>query len=173
MDRQLKKMDAAAIAERKRLQELGQYECRRLTEEEVSKLAELNDAVGKLTAAVEQLSAKPKEEPKEPEQGKEEPKATMDFSALADSVKNAIAEGFKQMAGAQEAPKAEPAAPVVPEEGRKTSQALSTEPQLGGKEKTAMELSAEIDNDSNLTAAQKWSKQLALWESHRDEFEQK
>ena len=140
------------------------------------KFGALNDAVNKLTESVQALAAQKSEpapvaEPKEPEQA--EPKA-MDFSALADTMKEAIAEGFKQMASA--APKAKPAVnPVAPEqgEGRKTVQNLGSDKQLDDKSKTVMELSAEIDSDDTLTAQQKWSKQLKLWNSHRDEFEQK
>ena len=134
----------------------------------------LNDAVSKLTESVQALAAQ-KSEPKEPEQGepKNEPAPAMDFSALADSMKEAIAEGFKQMASA--APKAEPIAPAdkAGVEGRKTVQNLSTDKQLDDKSKNVMELSAEIDNDDSLTAQQKWSEQLKLWNAHRDEFEQK
>lgn len=124
------------------------------------KFGALNETVGKLTAAVEKLSAKPEE--KEHEQ-KDEPQA-MDFSAMTDAIKSAIADGFKaQNFGVQEK------AP----EGRKTEQNPGTEKQLDNHEKTAMELSAEVDADEKLTAAQKWSKQLDIWNNHRNEFEQK
>ena len=140
----------------------------------------LNETVGELAKSVQALAAQ-KNEPKEPEQGepkepKNEPAPAMDFSALADTMKEAIAEGFKQMASA--APKAEPAVnPVAPEqgepEGRKTVQNLETDKQLNNNEKTAMELSAEVDADETLTSTQKWAKQLEIWNAHRDEFEQK
>ncbi|WP_041914893.1 hypothetical protein [Selenomonas ruminantium] len=124
------------------------------------KFGALNETVGKLTAAVEKLSAKPEE--KEPEQ-KDEPQA-MDFSAMTDAIKSAIADGFKaQNFGVQEK------AP----EGRKTEQNPGTEKQLDNHEKTAMELSAEVQKDDSLTPAQKWSKQLSIWNEHRDEFESK
>ena len=53
---------------------------------------------------------------------------------------------------------------------RKTA-AFSTTPQMSeSKEKTAMELAAEIDADENLTPDQKWAKKVDLWNEHRAEF---
>ncbi len=129
----------------------------------------LNETVSKLAESVQALSAKPKDEPKEPEQ-KNEPAPAMDFSAvtdaMTDAIKGAIAEGFKAQFAGQ--PKDEPK-----DEGRKTVQNLGTDKQLDNNEKTAMELSAEVQKDDSLTPAQKWSKQLSIWNEHRDEFEQK
>ena len=129
----------------------------------------LNDTVAKLAESVQALAAQPKAEPKEPEQGepKNEPAPAMDFSAVTDAIKTAIAEGFKAQSFSAN-PKEEGKEPE-----RKTVQALSTDKQLGNSEKTAMELSAEVDKDETLTASQKWSKQLSIWNAHRDEFEQK
>lgn len=54
---------------------------------------------------------------------------------------------------------------------RKTA-AFSTTQQLPDtKEKTAMELAAEIDADAALDHSQKMAKKLALWNAHRDEFQ--
>ena len=129
----------------------------------------LNDTVAKLAESVQALAAQPKAEPKEPEQGepKNEPAPAMDFSAVTDAIKTAIAEGFKAQSFSAN-PKEEGKEPE-----RKTVQALSTDKQLPNNEKTAMELSAEVDKDETLTASQKWSKQLSIWNAHRDEFEQK
>ena len=129
----------------------------------------LNDKVAKLTESVQALAAQPKAEPKEPEQGepKNEPAPAMDFSAVTDAIKTAIAEGLKAQSFSAN-PKEEGKEPE-----RKTVQALSTDKQLANSEKTAMELSAEVDKDETLTASQKWSKQLSIWNAHRDEFEQK
>lgn len=133
------------------------------------KISKLSNTIGELAKSVQALAAQPKAEPKEPEQGepKNEPAPAMDFSAVTDAIKNAIAEGFKSQSFSAH-PKEEGKEPE-----RKTVQNLGTEKQLDNHEKTAMELSAEVDKDETLTPAQKWSKQLEIWNTHRDEFEQK
>ena len=133
------------------------------------KISKLSNTISELAKSVQALAAQPKAEPKEPEQGepKNEPAPAMDFSAVTDAIKNAIAEGFKAQSFSAH-PKEEGKEPE-----RKTVQNLGTEKQLDNHEKTAMELSAEVDKDETLTPAQKWSKQLEIWNTHRDEFEQK
>ena len=77
-------------------------------------------------------------------------------------MKNTDATATADVAAAQTDNSAEPT--------RKTA-AFSTTQQLPDtKEKTAMELAAEIDADENLTPDQKWKKKVDLWNAHRDEF---
>lgn len=131
------------------------------------------EAIDKLTNAVQALSEQKKEE--EPAEEAKAPEAEadnkQDFSAMGEAISKAIADGFaglkQELSAKVEAPKAEN------EPERKTVQNLESEAQLANKEKTAMELSAEINKDDTLTPGQKWSKQLALWNAHRDEFESK
>ena len=121
----------------------------------------LNAAVEKMTGMVEALSAKP--EPKADPEPKEAPAAEQDFSAVSEAVAKAIADGF---AGLKEELGAKPE-PKVEEPKRKTEQDFSgiENPNHADKKKSLQELSAEIDADTSLTPAQKWSKQMALWQS--------
>ena len=130
------------------------------------------EAIDKLTNAVQALSEQKKEEAPadEPKAPEAEADNKQDFSAMGEAISKAIADGFaglkQELSAKAEAPKAEN------EPERKTVQ-FGTEKQLDNNGKTAMELSAEINKDDTLTPGQKWSKQLALWNSHRDEFESK
>lgn len=130
----------------------------------------LSGAIEKLTGMVENLSAKPEEKNAEPKAEDKAEAPAQDFSAMGEAIAKAIGEGFKglkeELSAKAEAPKAEG---KVEEPARKTAQNLSSEPQMANKEKTMQELSAEIDADANLTATEKWSKQMALWQSRNAE----
>lgn len=130
-------------------------------EEQAAELKKVTDALAKFgeQAPEDKTPAEPKVD---------EPKA-MDFSAMTDAIVAGVTEAIK----AQAAPA--PKAPEPKEPERKTGVEFSgiADPKLGGEEKKAMELSAEIDNDDNLTAEQKWAKQLALFNANREQFENK
>ena len=125
----------------------------------------LNSAMEKLTGMVEQLSAKPAEK-EEPEQKEEAAGAEQDFGAMGEAIAKAIADGFAsvkaEFGAKEEAPKAE----VAPAE-RKTVQDFSSieNPAHKDNKKSLQELSAEIDADTTLSPAEKWNRQMALWQN--------
>lgn len=126
------------------------------------KFAALTDSMSELTKKVESLSAT-----QEAEQVADEPKqetAEVDFSAQKDELINAVREVVKAEFAAQQAET------KVEEPERKTQENFASTQQFENNEKSVMELSADIDNDTTLSAEQKWAKQLALWNEHRDEF---
>lgn len=129
------------------------------------KFAALTESVESLKTSVEKIFESFQSKKDEAVENKapevEAPKDKMDFSAITDAVKSAIAEGFAEQ---------KKEATVEPE--RKTVTEFSSTKQLDdGKEKTVMEMSAEIDNDNSLSANEKWSKQLKLWKEHSTEFQ--
>ena len=119
----------------------------------------------KVTDALAQFAEQKAPQGNEPEENAPA-EQKMDFSELSKAIVDGVAEVIK----AQAAPA--PKAPEPKEPERKTGVEFSgiADPKLGGEEKKAMELSAEIDNDDNLTAEQKWAKQLALFNANREEF---
>ena len=126
----------------------------------------LAGAIEKMNGMIEALSAKDEEKPEEaPTVEAQAP--VQDFSAMGEAIAKAIGDGFaglkQELSAKVEAPKAE----NKPE--RKTVQNLESEAQLANNEKTLQELSAEIDADANLTPAEKWAKQMALWQSRNAE----
>lgn len=123
------------------------------------KLDKLNEALEK---AVAQFSA-PKEEKKEEPAEKPEEKVLK-----AEDIAKAVTDGIAAAFAAQK--KVEAPEEKVEEPARKTKTEFSSEKQVEDKEKTVVQLSAEIDADKSLTADQKWAKQLKLWQEHRDEF---
>lgn len=131
-------------------------------QEQAAELKKVTDALAQFA----EQKAPENNEPEEDAPAKDEPKA-MDFAEMTKAIVDGVTEAIK----AQAAP-----APKAPEknepEGRKTQVDFSgiADPKLEGEEKKAMELSAEIDNDDNLTAEQKWAKQLALFNANREEF---
>ena len=128
-----------------------------------AKFEVINEAMKKFEKQVAELSANTEKESAE-ESADENNK--VELSAVAQVVADAIKAGFESMEkGAAVDVTDDSAKPV-----RKTA-AFSTTPQMSeSKEKTAMELAAEIDADENLTPDQKWAKKVDLWNEHRAEF---
>ena len=125
-----------------------------------AKFEAINEAMEKFEKQVAELSAKTENEAAD-ENATENDK--VELSAVAQVVADAIKAGFEAMKQSMEVDAM--AAPA-----RKTA-AFSTTPQMSeSKEKTAMELAAEIDADENLTPDQKWAKKVDLWNEHRAEF---
>lgn len=126
----------------------------------------LAGAMEKLTGMVEALSAKPEEKTEAPKA--EEVAPAQDFGAMGEAVAKAIADGFagikEELSAKVEAPAV---APKVEEPKRKTEQDFSSvaNPNHAENKKTLQELSAEIDADANLTPAEKWNRQMALWQN--------
>lgn len=138
-----------------------------------AKFEAINEAMEKFEKQVAELSTKTENETAD-ENADENNK--VELSAVAQVVADAIKEGFESMRqspevdamAAQAENKTTASATATP--ARKTA-AFSTTPQMSeSKEKTAMELAAEIDADENLTPDQKWAKKVDLWNEHRAEF---
>ena len=138
-----------------------------------AKFEAINEVMEKFEKQVAELSAKTENEAAD-ENADENNK--VELSSVAQVVADAIKEGFKSMKqnpevdamAAQAENNATASATAAPI--RKTA-AFSTTPQMSeSKEKTAMELAAEIDADENLTPDQKWAKKVDLWNEHRAEF---
>lgn len=138
-----------------------------------AKFEAINEAMEKFEKQVAELSAK--KENKAADEGAAE-NNKVELSSVAQVVADAIKEGFESMkqnpevdvTAAQAENKTTASATATP--ARKTA-AFSTTPQMSEpKEKTAMELAAEIDADENLTPDQKWAKKVDLWNEHRAEF---
>ena len=131
------------------------------------------EAIDKLTNAVQALSEQKKDEaPADEPKDNATADTKQDFSAMGEAISKAIADGFAGLK--QELSAVQNVAPKADNEPeRKTVQNLESEAQLANKEKTAMELSAEIDNDNTLTASQKWAKQMEVWRNHHADFESK
>ena len=138
-----------------------------------TKFGTINEAMEKFEKQVAELSAK-KENKATGKDAAENNK--VELSAVAQVVADAIKAGFESMKQNSEveamAAQAEnnTTASATATPARKTA-AFSTTPQMSEpKEKTAMELAAEIDADENLTLDQKWAKKVDLWNEHRAEF---
>ena len=134
-----------------------------------AKFEAINEAMEKFEKQVAELSAKTENETAD-ENADENNK--VELSSVAQVVADAIKEGFKSMRQGAAVDVTDDSAEIdkmaVPI--RKTA-AFSTTPQMSeSKEKTAMELAAEIDADENLTPDQKWAKKVDLWNEHRAEF---
>ena len=138
-----------------------------------AKFEAIDEAMEKFEKQVAELSTKTENETAD-ENADENNK--VELSAVAQVVADAIKEGFESMRqspevdamAAQAENKTTASATATP--ARKTA-AFSTTPQISeSKEKTAMELAAEIDADENLTPDQKWAKKVDLWNEHRAEF---
>ena len=126
----------------------------------------LAGAMQEIAGKIEALSAKPAEKDEEKPEAKDAP--AQDFGAMGEAVAKAIADGFaglKQELSAK--PEAPAVAPKADEPKRKTEQDFSSvaNPNHADGKKSLQELSAEIDADASLTPAQKWSKQMALWQN--------
>lgn len=130
-----------------------------------AKFSALDEKLDRLTEAVAKFSAVKEEKKAEEPPKKDEP------VDIAKAIADGIAAAFAAHAKANEkvAEKNE-VNEKVEEPARKTKTEFASDKQLDGTEKTAMQLSAEIDADPNLTADQKWCKQLDLWKTHRNEF---
>ena len=126
-----------------------------------AKFSALDEKLTKLTETVAQFSAAKKEE-KKPEAPKEKEEKVDIAKAIADGIAAAFAAQATKAVEVNEKKAEEPA--------RKTKTEFASDKQLDSKEKTAVQLSAEIDADPNLSADEKWCKQLELWQKHRDEF---
>ena len=138
-----------------------------------AKFEAINEAMGKFEKQVAELPAKTENEVTKESVAKND---KVELSSVAQVVADAIKEGFKSMkqnpeVGAMAAQaKNNTTASATASPVRKTA-AFSTTPQMSEpKEKTAMELAAEIDADENLTPDQKWAKKVDLWNEHRAEF---
>ena len=134
-----------------------------------AKFEAINEVMEKFEKQVAELSAKTENEAAD-ENADENNK--VELSSVAQVVADAIKEGFKSMRQGAAVDVTDDSAEIdkmaVPI--RKTA-AFSTTPQMSeSKEKTAMELAAEIDADENLTPDQKWAKKVDLWNEHRAEF---
>ena len=138
-----------------------------------AKFEAINGAMEKFEKQVAELSAKKENKAADESAAKNN---KVELSSVAQVVADAIKEGFKSMkqnpeVNAMEAQaKNDATASATAAPARKTA-AFSTTPQMSEpKEKTAMELAAEIDADENLTPDQKWAKKVDLWNEHRAEF---
>ncbi len=131
-----------------------------------AKFSALDEKLTKLTETVAQFSAAKKEE-KKPEAPKEKEEKVDIAKAISDGIAAAFA---AQAAQAKATEVAEVNEKKVEEPARKTKTEFASDKQLDNKEKTAVQLSSEIDADPNLSADEKWCKQLELWQKHRDEF---
>lgn len=131
-----------------------------------AKFTAINEAMEKFEKSVQELSTQNKSNDDTNDAGESENQNKADFSAVTAVIADAIKAGFESMEkGAAVDVTDDSAKPV-----RKTA-AFSTTPQMSeSKEKTAMELAAEIDADENLTPDQKWAKKVDLWNEHRAEF---
>jgi len=141
-----------------------------------AKFEAINEAMGKFEKSVQELSAQNKSNGDTNDAGESKNQNKADFSAVTAVIADAIKAGFESTkqnpgVGAMEVQaenKTTASATAAP--ARKTA-AFSTTPQMSEpKEKTAMELAAEIDADENLTPDQKWAKKVDLWNEHRAEF---
>ena len=138
-----------------------------------TKFEAINEAMGKFEKQVAELSAKMENEKNDTDApdgaGAEN---HVELSAVATVVADAIKAGFEAMKQGAAVDVTDDSAEIdaIAIPIRKTA-AFSTTPQMPeSKEKTAMELAAEIDADENLTPDQKWKKKVDLWNAHRDEF---
>lgn len=139
-----------------------------------SKFAAISEAMEKFEKSVQELSAQNKTSDDTNDAGESENQNKADFSAVTAVIADAIKAGFEAMKNTDATATADVAAAQTDnsaEPTRKTA-AFSTTQQLPNtKEKTAMELAAEIDADAALDHSQKMAKKLALWNAHRDEFQ--
>ena len=134
-----------------------------------AKFEAINEAMEKFEKQVAELSAKTENEAAD-ENAADNNK--VELSAVAQVVADAIKEGFESMKQGAAVDSTDDSAEIdaIAIPIRKTA-AFSTTPQMSeSKEKTAMELAAEIDADENLTPDQKWAKKVDLWNEHRAEF---
>ena len=134
-----------------------------------AKFEAINEAMEKFEKQVAELSAKTENEAAD-ENADENNK--VELSAVAQVVADAIKAGFESMKQGAAVDVTDDSAEIdaIAIPIRKTA-AFSTTPQMSeSKEKTAMELAAEIDADENLTPDQKWAKKVDLWNEHRAEF---
>lgn len=129
-----------------------------------AKFSALDEKLNKLTDAVAKFSAAKEEKKVEAPEKKEE---KVD---IAKAIADGIAAAFAAQAKVNEKAEAKTEENKVQEPARKTKTDFASEKQLDNKEKTAVQLSAEIDADPNLTADEKWCKQLDLWQTHYNEF---
>jgi hypothetical protein len=130
-----------------------------------SKFEAINEAMEKFEKQVAELSAKTENKVTKESVAKND---KVELSSVAQVIADTIKEGFKSMKQNPEVSAMAAQATAIPV--RKTA-AFSTTPQMSeSKEKTAMELAAEIDADENLTPDQKWAKKVDLWNEHRAEF---
>ena len=143
-----------------------------------AKFEAINEAMGKFEKQVAELSAKKENKANDTDAADENTAENnkVELSAVAQVVADAIKAGFESMKQspevdavvAQAENNATASATATP--ARKTA-AFSTTPQMSeSKEKTVMELAAEIDADESLTRDQKWAKKVDLWNEHRTEF---
>lgn len=139
-----------------------------------TKFEAINEAMGKFEKQVAELSAKTENEKNDTDApdgaGAEN---HVELSAVATVVADAIKAGFEAMKqnNVQDTQGVAVSDCGTQQDAQRKTAAFSTTPQMPeSKEKTAMELAAEIDADENLTRDQKWKKKVDLWNAHRNEF---
>jgi hypothetical protein len=133
-----------------------------------AKFEAINEAMDKFKKPVAELSAKTENGVTEESVAKND---KVELSSVAQVIADAIKAGFEAMKNTDVTPGVAVAKAVNSAEPTRKTAAFSTTPQMSeSKEKTAMELAAEIDADENLTPDQKWAKKVDLWNEHRAEF---
>lgn len=124
------------------------------------------EQIEKLTGMVEALSAQKEEAAVETEADAEVVAPAQDFGSMGEAIAKAIADGFASVKAEFGAKEEAPQVEVAPVE-RKTVQDFSSieNPAHKDNKKSIQELSAEIDADTTLSPAEKWNRQMALWQN--------